>query len=669
MKDFFSIFQRIKFFSKPDIKKWPTLKQWIFFPFALVKKEKILFAVFLTLSFVSFIFLAARFYYKNTEVRPVSGGVYIEGVVGQPRFINPVYANSDADRDLTELIFSGLMKYDEKMKIVPDLSQNYEIENDGKTYKFYLKDNIYWEDKQPLTADDVIFTIETIQNPDYKSPLRANWVGVDVKKINDLTIQFDLKKQYSSFIENCTVKILPKHVWQSVSPDSFAFDNNNLNPLSSGPYKIKDVSQDAGKIKSITLVSNSLYSGKKPYIPEVRFMFFENEKALSDAAQWGKIKGLSISSAERPSEKWNSYDLSMPRYFAVFFNSEKKDIISPNVRIALNYATNKKEISKKILGSEDTVIDSPILPDFYGYNKPTETYGFDINKANEILDKEGFKDLNNDGIREKTIQDTSFRFKKDLKVGSQGEDVNQLQKCLSDKFPDLYPEKEVNGYFGNKTKDAVIAFQEKFAEEILDPWNFKEGTGLVSRTTRDKLNEVCFGPLEQTVPLQISLVTVDQPQLVKAAEELKKEWEAVGVDAEIGKFPISQLEQDFIKPRNYEALLFGEVLGAEPDLFPFWHSSQKKDPGLNLSVYDNKEADKLLEDARKASDPQIKSEKLAALQDVLIKDAPFILLYDPYYEYYVIKDIKGINISKIIDPSKRFSNIENWFIKTKRIWK
>ena len=138
---------------------------------------------------------------------------------------------------------------------------------------------------------------------------------------------------------------------------------------------------------------------------------------------------------------------------------------------------------------------------------------------------------------------------------------------------------------------------------------------------------------------------------------------------EIKTFEISQLQQDYIKPRAYDILLFGEVLGSIPDPFSFWHSSQKRDPGLNLSDYENKDADKLLEEARQSLDPETRRQKYEKFQDILIGDAPAVFLYNPNYLYPITKDIKGINIKFITDPSKRFSDIENWYIKTKRAWK
>jgi len=685
-RDFLSFFK---------IKRWPSGPQWKHFFKVLTKKEKIIFFVFLFLASGSFIYLSGSLYLKNTEIKPTRGGNHIEGVIGQPRFINPIYANSDVDRDLVQLIFSGLMKYGDNLQIVPDLVQRYEIEQDGKVYKFYLKENVFWQDKIPLTADDVIFTIKTIQNQDYKSPLRANWVGVDVEKISDLGIKFSIRQPYSAFLENCTVKILPEYIWKDISPENFPLEIYNLKPVGSGPYKLKEIKQDKeNQIESLTLVPNSLYFDKNPYLSEIKFLFFNKEEELIKKAKNGKIKGFSVSSFKNPGEKWQVYHLSLPRYFAVFFNQDKsKTLAEEKVREALNYGTDKKEIVNKILNpvrdSEDKekvqkehisngvnlqdsaiveteIVHSPILPEFYGFNPPTFIYEFDLEKAKSILEEAGYKDGNQDGFREKIIEkEPAFQFKSDLKLKANGKEVQELQKCLA-KFPDIYPEGEVTGYFGQKTKTAVINFQEKYAAEILEPWGFTSGTGLVSETTRKKLNEVCFREPIENIPLKFSLTTVDQPQLVEVANLLKQQWEALGVEIEIKKFPISQLEQDFIKARDYESLLFGEVLGAIPDLFPFWYSSQKRDPGLNLAGYENEKADKLLEEIRKSLDPNIRAEKLVLFQDILIKESPAIFLYSPDYIYWVSKEIKGLNVKKITDPSKRFSNIENWYIRTSR---
>ncbi|MFH1462109.1 MAG: ABC transporter substrate-binding protein [bacterium] len=660
-------------------KKWPSKKQWRQFFKTLSKKEKTTFFIFLFLALSSFLTLSFNIYFKNTEIAPASGGIFIEGVIGSPRFINPVYASpSDVDRDLTELVYSGLMKYSKEGEIVPDLAEEYKILEGGKVYEFYLKENLLWQDSQPLTVEDIIFTIKTIQTPSLKSPLRANWLGVKVEKISDLGVRFDLGNPSSIFLENCTLKILPKHIWQDISYQNFPLSIYNLKPVGSGPYKLKDLVQDsAGKIKSLDLVANQNYAGKSPNIPKITFLFFDTEAELIKAFKSGKIKGISLVSADQyqniKSDSFASYRLSLPRYFALFFNltpsgGEEKILADENIREALSYGTNKEEIIKEVLLSQGKVVNSPILPGIFGFEQPSKTYQFNQEAARDILESSGFTEKEN-GIREKILKKTpSFQFTKTLTVGSQGNEVTELQKCLA-KDSSVYPEGEVTGYFGSKTKSAVIKFQEKYSSEILSPFGLTKGTGDVKTTTRAKLNELCAAPSEESLTLSFTLATVDQPSLVKTAELLKKQWQELGINLEIKTFDIATLEQEIIKPRNYEILLFGEVLGAIPDPFPFWHSSQIKDPGLNLAGYENKNCDKLLEEARQTLDETERKTALEKFQDLLIADNPALFLYSPDYLYLVSKEIKGVDSQIITDPSKRFSNIENWYIETKRVWR
>ncbi|PIX88157.1 MAG: hypothetical protein COZ30_01635 [Candidatus Nealsonbacteria bacterium CG_4_10_14_3_um_filter_36_16] len=662
------------FFSKISIKKWPSKSQWRQFFKILNKKEKVIFFSLLFLFFSSFLILAINFYFKNTEIKPAEGGIYIEGVVGFPRWINPLYAPSnDVDRDLTELIFSGLLKYDLNGKIVLDLARDYKILENGKIYEFYLKENLFWSDGKPLTADDVIFTIKSIQDPNAKSPLRGSWVGVKVEKISDLEIRFELKNESSVFLENCTLKIIPKHIWENISPQNFPLAlYNNLKPVGSGLYQLKNLFQDKeGKINSLTLVRNPYYFGKFPYLNEISFRFFEKEEELIKNYRQGEIKGFTLTSLTNFTDSANLYSLILPRYFAIFFNSGNSKVLSEKeVREALNYGTNKEEIINNILEGRGKIVDSPLLPDIYGFNPPSKVYEYNLEKANDILEKAGFL-KNETGIREKIVKKViPFQFKSNLTFGSRGQEVEELQKCLA-KDKEIYPEGLVSGYFGNTTKEAVIRFQEKYKEDILKPYELEKGTGEVKGKTREKLNEICFPIAEEKVLLKFSLATPNQPQLIEAANLLKKQWQALGVELEIKTFEIQNLAatEEVIRQRNYSSLLFGEVLGAIPDPFPFWHSSQKNDPGLNLASYENKECDKLLEEARKNLNEAERKEKLEKFQDILIEDAPVVFLYNPDYLYLVSKEIKGVNVKIIADPSKRFTDIEHWYIKIKRVWK
>jgi len=674
------------------LNKFPSFAQWKQIFKILKRGEKIIILLLCILAISSFIFLTTNFYINNTKIVPTFGGTYIEGIVGQPRFINPIYGETnDIDRTLIDLVFSGLMTYDKDGKIVKDLVDNIKITDDGKTYNFTLKNNIFWHDRRPLTADDVIFTIKTIQNSDYKSPLRANWIDIDVQKISDKSFNFILKQPYNSFLENCTVKIIPKHIWENISPENFTLSSYNLQPIGSGQFAFTNLDQTkTGFIETLNLESNRKYYNKTSFISALSFKFFIKIEDLVKAANSRNINGFSLASLDKngpdikkeihqgwsKNEKFSVYSFSLPRYFAVFFNNQKSLGRSPtgeasilsdvNIRKALTYSVNKNELAQKISSETKAnvlTVDSPILPDFFGYQKPNNVYEFDIEKAKTLLDKAGFK-INASGQREKAIaKKPAFQFKSYLKLGYKGTEVTQLQGCLSrlgNDFKNLLTS-ETNGKYGKGTENAIIEFQKKYLPD-------QSPTGETGTATRQKLNELCTTPTPNAQPLKFTLVTINQSQLLEVANLLKNYWQNIGVSIDINAVNITDLKP-IIKNRNYDALLYGETLGTKPDLYPFWYSSQKQDPGLNLSSYENKDVDKLLKDARVTLDDSQKEQKLELLQIIIINDAPALFLYNPDYIYWVSQEIQGIDTTKIADPSKRFSNIVNWYLQTKRVWK
>ncbi|MBU4298793.1 peptidoglycan-binding protein [Patescibacteria group bacterium] len=657
------------------LKKLLTLTGWKQFFSVLDKKEKIIFFILFISTLISGSFLLSNFYFKNTELKPGQGGNFTEGVIGHPRFINPIYSElSDVDRDLTELIFSGLLKYNSEGEIVPDLAKDYKILEDGKVYEFYLRDDVFWHDGKKLSNDDVIFTIRTIQNPEIKSPLFPNWLGIKVEKIGDLGIRFKLKEPYSAFIERATVKILPEHIWKDVP---LVTSNLNLMPVGSGPYQFKGLEQDErGEIVSLGLTANQKYFGKFPNISQISFKFFDAEDELMKSAKDGEIDNFLILSKDSKFLKdfaFQKYKFSLLGYFAVFFNPAKnKALAEKEVRAALNYGTNKDEILEKILGNQGKIVKSPILPELLNFKEPSNVYQFNLTKAKEILEKAGFTEKDarlqspsapadgGQGKRLKIIKkEPSFQLKSNLKSGSEGKEVEELQKCLA-QDKEVYPLGKIDGRFDTLTKKAIIRFQEKYKIE--------GENGKVLAKTRTKINEICFPIQEEIIPLKFSLVTVEQPMLKETAFLLKKQWESLGAEVNIKTLDIKILEREIIKPRDYEALLFGEVLGRIPDPFPFWHSSQREF-GFNLSDYKNKKADELLEAGRTELSPESRAQKYEDFQDVLLEDAPAVFLYNPDYIYLSSKKVNGIREGLITDPSKRFAGIEDWYIKTKRVWK
>ena len=466
-------------------------------------------------------------------------------------------------------------------------------------------------------------------------------------------------------------------------PENFALSSYNLQPIGSGPYILSEIQENNNSfIKNLILKTNNKYYGKLPYISEIDFNFFSNKEELISAANQKAIDGFSVSDingnealAEKqinqgwnPNDRFGIYSLSLPRYFAVFFNTQNSKILSDiSITQALNYSVNKPELMKKIkdqFKEKISIVNSPILPDYFGYSEPAITYNFNTDTANKLLDKSGYKNTTPGATRAKVNnKKPAFQFKSYLKIGSKGTEVTELQGCLARldlSFKTLL-EGETSGKYGKGTSDAITAFQKKYLPDTTS-------TGEVGTGTRKELNAQCLTPQNNSIPLQFTLTTINQPQLVATANILKDDWQKVGVTVQVKAVELSELK-NIIKNRNYDALLYGEALGSLPDLYPFWHSTQVNDPGLNLSAYQDKNADQLLKDGRETLDESLKDKDYAKLQNTILTDAPALFLYNPDYLYWVSKKVKGMDTTKIVDPAKRFENINNWYINTKRIWK
>ena len=656
--------------------KWPSKKQWLHFFKVLEKKEKIAFGIILTLFISSLIFLISSLYIKNTNVVPADYGRIREGVLGQPQFINPLYAPlSDVDKNLTELIFSSLMTYDNNANIVPDLINEYSIEGDGKTIVFSIKENAKWHDGASLTIDDIVFTIDLVQDPEYLSPLRTNWQGVEIEKISDYKALFKLKQVYSGFEESLVnLKILPKHIWKNVNVQSITSNTqlNVLSPIGSGPYMVsKTLQRNDKSVKSMILDVNKNYYGNQPHIQRIDFFFYNNKEDLLNNLKKGNLDAGNIELSDYNDKDFNKYILSSlrtPNYFAIFLNNQKKPFDSKEIRQALSYLTNKQEIADKILNDKGEIIDSFLLPSFYELNSPTSFLPYDEAKGQSLLDKNGY--TLKDGARKKIIEKSSgFKFTQILQMGSNNAEVKKLQECLA-ADSEIYPSGTISGTFGQETKNAVIKFQEKYKDDILIPNNLTAGTGKVAGTTIKKLNAVCFVVPSEEIPMSFVLKTTNNPTLAATANLIKEQWEKQGIKIEIQTINETDIKK-VIRERNFDILLFGEKLGGIPDPIPFWHSSQRVDPGLNLSLYQNSKADSLMEKARKYSNHEDENRKktLEELQNILIDDVPAIPLFTTDYLYLINKNIKGILTQKIIEPSKRFVDISNWYIKEKRVKK
>ena len=346
-----------------------------------------------------------------TEV-PAHGGSLSEGIIGSPRFINPLLELSDADRDLTYLIYSGLMRATAEGDLIPDLAENYSISDDGLTYTFKIRDNAYFHDGKKVTADDIEYTLQMAQDTSLRSPKRNSWIGVEIEKVNEKEIIFRLKQPYSPFLENTTLGILPKHIWSNASVDEFSFSSYNIEPIGSGPFEISGIKRNSSGIPIYyELRSFADYTLGEPFIDTLKFNFYSNEKALLEAYSAGTIESTNSFSPQNLNDlKVNETDtekISLPRVFGVFFNqNQAKVFLNKEVRTALNMTVDRDRIVSEVLKGYGQTINGPLPNGILALPTGTTTpYNKEegLKLAQDILIKGGWEFNEIDKIWEKKI--------------------------------------------------------------------------------------------------------------------------------------------------------------------------------------------------------------------------------------------------------------------------
>ena len=318
---------------------------------SLSKKERLVLYGATLVFVISTLTYGGLIYKTKTYTVPAQGGTYREGIVGQPSFVNPIIPTTETDRAVSRLIFSSLEEMAESIK----------QSTDGKIWNVRLYDNIFWHDGNKVTADDVVFTVDVIHNPDSRSPLRSSFDGVTVTRVSELEIQFTLQNSYAFFKEDHlrSLRPIPKHLFVDLPVTNYQLTPYGLSPIGSGPFKIASYEKDTGGfIKSFKLKANEAYFTHSPYISNFVFKFFRKDSELISAYNLGQIDGFGLSTAEPLKERpiiirHNDHYLSSSRYYALFINQSvaPERLKELSVRRALSGATGRNELVNEIFAS------------------------------------------------------------------------------------------------------------------------------------------------------------------------------------------------------------------------------------------------------------------------------------------------------------------------------
>ncbi|HKR81597.1 MAG TPA: peptide ABC transporter substrate-binding protein [Candidatus Saccharimonadales bacterium] len=514
-------------------------------------------------------------YYQTLQ--PAPGGTYTEGILGTFTNASPMYATSAVDTTVSRLIFAGLLKYNDNNKLTGNLAQSWSVDDRGTTYTVHLRPHLTWQDGQPLTADDVVFTFRAIQNPDAQSPLNGGWTGVKVAAVDPLTVTFTLPNVLSSFADSLTTGIVPKHLLASTPMSQLRSSTfNTTHPVGAGPFSLHAIqvngTNDQNRQEQVELVPFAQYAGGKPKLDSFVVHSFLSETQLNDAFKAQEVNAIvgpstvAADIAKQPNVMVDSFPLTAA--VMSFFKTSQGVLADTQVRQALVKGANVPGIIKD-LGYPTLPVTEPILRGQLGFNPLYQQFGFDPNAANAQLTQAGWNP-GTDGIRTKDGQRLSFK---------------------------LYAE--------NNSEYSLVA------------------------------------------------------------SALQKQWRTIGVDMQV----ILQSDSDFqttLTQHTYDALLYGISIGADPDVFVYWDSSQA-DPRAthryNFSEYKTAPVDAALEAGRTRLDPTLRSAKYQPFLQTWQADAPALGLYQPRFLYITHGTVFGLDSHSLNTGTDRFDNVQNWMVR------
>ncbi len=515
----------------------------------------------------------------ETVLVAASGGTFVEGVVGSPRYLNPLLSQGNrVDADIVSLVFSGLTRMDECGSIVPDLASSWEISPDGLTYTFQLREGAFWHDGVPVVAEDVAFTVGLLQNPDYPGPpwLADLWRDVAVSVPADRTVIFQLPEPYAPFLSYTDLGVVPSHLLQGVPVAELSQAPFNRLPVGSGPFSVLE--NDLSHV--LLAVNPSFYGEDRPYLEEIEFRFYRDLGEALRAHARGEVHAISDITSEYMPEvaadaSLNVYSAPVARMDLVLVNLKSAGatfLEDPRLRRALMYALDRDRLVGRVLEGQGLVAHAPFAACSWALDPQGPTFSYDPQQAKALLEEAGWVDLDGDGVRE------------------------------------------------------------------------NEGRRLA-----------------------ISLLVTNERRPRAVAQELARQWAAVGAAVSTVPLGFSDLIENQLESHRFDLALVELSLGGDPDPYALWHSTQIEAGGQNYSAFLDREADGLLEAARRQWDLEARKEMYSRFQAIFAEKLPALPLYYPVYTYVVDKAVHGVELGPMVDAGDRFRSVNQWYVNSRKV--
>lgn len=506
----------------------------------------------------------------------VAGGEYVEGIDGLFSTASPIFATSNVDSSVSKLLFSGILRYNEKGALVGDLAESWTTDATGSVYTIKLRPNMLWHDGEKVTSADVVYTIQAIQNPDTQSPYNLNWQGVVVTAPDDTTVVMTLPNPLASFSTSLIQGIVPEHRLSAVPYAQLRSDEFNTRlPIGSGPFIWGgSVSLDAGSEKlhqRIALRGDTNYHLGDPKLDRYVIETYPSQSEIIDALKGGRINAAALSTIDDVSQaeilKFNQYNVPLMSGVYLFFNNTRANLSDKTFRTALIKSIDTKALRAQL---NYPVIDvvGPILRSHFAFDPAHVQQVSNVTEAASLFDKAG--------------------------------------------------------------------------------WTKAEGT---------------FVRQKEGKALEFTLLTEDKVDYARLADSLQRQLAEVGVKLTVDV----KSGQDFrraLLAHEYDSLLYGITIGSDPDVFPYWHSSQAVAERFNLSEYKSGTADDALGSGRSRQDRTLRTAKYRVFSDAWRDDVPAVGIYQPRLLFVTNGQLFNFDVKRIASSTERYANVHNWMYLT-----
>ncbi|MCK5826095.1 MAG: peptide-binding protein [Desulfuromusa sp.] len=473
---------------------------------------------------------------------PAYGDTFIESSIGDASTLLPVLASDSASSEINGLIYNGLVRYDKNLQIEGELAESWDISEDNLTITFYLHKGVTWHDGAPFTSADVKFNYQLYIDPKTPTAYAESFkqvTGIETPDPYTFIVHYD--KPYAPALISWAMSIHPRHLLEGedITKSSLA-----RKPIGTGPYRF---SEWVGGEK-IVLESNSDYFEGQPYLKRVVYRIIPDISTQFLELQTGSLDymGLSPLQFDRQTDTsafrrlYNKYRYLNFGYTYLGYNLKHPIFQDKRVRHALSYAINKQELIDGVLLGYGKVATGPYKPDTWVYNDNVPKYGYNPEKARQLLAEAGWQDRDDDGILDKDGKKLAFTI-----VTNQGNDLrSKTGEIIQRRF------KEV----GIEVKLRIIEWA-TFLKEFINPGNFD--ATILGWTGGPEPDQYNIWHSSKTGPRQLNFIGFKNPEVDSLLEKGRRVF-----DQQQRKVIYDRFQEILAEEQPYTFLYIGEALPA-----------------------------------------------------------------------------------------------------------